>query len=84
MRGGTRVTAITVGVTALTLTAAVSADAASASIAAPEDSICGPHPTYGGFFCDLNDIAGLLSGVLDTGLALGGVAGSNVVETFEP
>lgn len=31
---------------------------------------CGPHPEYGGFFCDLNDIAGLFSTVLDTTLSL--------------
>ncbi|WP_219517628.1 hypothetical protein [Nonomuraea ceibae] len=53
---------------ALTL---IAAPAQAAAIAPPDDiggsSLlpCGPHPTYGGYFCDLNDIAGTLSGVLD-------------------
>ncbi|MFC7220955.1 hypothetical protein ACFQLX_22770 [Streptomyces polyrhachis] len=48
---------------------AAAAAAAPAQVPSPT-SLCGPHPTYGGFFCDLNDIAGLVSGVLTTALKL--------------
>lgn len=52
--------------------------AAAATVASPQQEggggvtgqLCGPHPEYGGFFCDLNDIAGLVSGVLSTALGL--------------
>jgi hypothetical protein len=65
-----RLAVIAVAAPVLMLGAASAANAAPGDTGGLTGSICGTNPDDGGFYCDLNDIAGLVSGVLDTALKL--------------